>query len=46
MPDKREECGCHKGCTTLPHSCERPCRWPGCLNDEETRQLMEETGDA
>lgn len=42
MPDKCDECGCHKGCTVLPHECEKPCRWPNCLTEEEQRQLADE----
>jgi hypothetical protein len=39
MPDKREECGCHKGCHTDPHDCAVPCRWPSCLTEAEAEQL-------
>lgn len=39
MNDKRLECGCHVGCTMLPHECERPCRWPECLTDAEHAEL-------
>lgn len=42
MRDKRDECGCHRGCTTDPHDCERPCRWPDCLTDAEHTALVEE----
>ena len=35
MKDKRDECGCHRGCITLPHECEHPCVWPECLTEEE-----------
>jgi hypothetical protein len=42
MEDKRDECGCHKGCTVLPHECEVPCRWPDCLTPQEQEQLAEE----
>lgn len=42
MPDKRDECGCHRGCTTDPHECERPCQWPGCLTEAEHAQLAAE----
>lgn len=42
MQDKRDECGCHRGCTTLPHQCTDPCRWPDCLTDEESQQLADE----
>lgn len=42
MPDKRDECGCHKGCTMLPHDCHKPCRWPECLTEAEQRQLAED----
>lgn len=41
MTDKRDECGCHKGCTTLPHECEKPCEWPSCLTPEESAELVE-----
>lgn len=37
--DKRGECGCHRGCTVLPHDCDEPCRWPGCLTPEEAGEL-------
>lgn len=33
--DKRDECGCHRTCTVLPHECAVPCVWPSCLTDEE-----------
>lgn len=39
MPDKRDECGCHRECVTLPHDCAKPCRWPDCLTDEERDEL-------
>lgn len=42
MPDKRIECGCHRGCTMLPHECEKPCVWPSCLSEEEEQQLLKE----
>ena len=45
--DKRDECGCHKGCTTLMHAGEVPCVWPSCLTEQEHAELMqdlEETG--
>ena len=42
MKDKRDECGCHRGCTTLPHDCAHPCRWPACLTPEETAELLED----
>jgi hypothetical protein len=42
MPDKRDECGCHRECTTLPHHCERPCVWPSCLTEAEHLQLAAE----
>lgn len=40
--DKRDECGCHRECITLPHECETPCRWPGCLTPDEERALVAE----
>lgn len=40
--DKRVECGCHRGCTVLPHACPNPCRWPECLTPEEQDALAEE----
>jgi hypothetical protein len=42
MPDKRDECGCHRDCTMLPHECVRPCRWPDCLTDAEHEELAAE----
>jgi hypothetical protein len=42
MADKRDECGCHRTCITLPHECERPCVWPSCLTVEEAKQLADE----
>lgn len=42
MPDKRDECGCHRNCTTLPHECAKPCQWPNCLTDAESQQLADE----
>jgi len=42
VPDKRDECGCHRGCTWTPHECARPCRWPDCLTDEEAAELERE----
>lgn len=42
VPDKREVCGCHIGCHTDPHECDRPCRWPACLTQEEADQLAGE----
>jgi hypothetical protein len=46
MQDKRDECGCHKGCTMLPHVCEVPCEWPSCLTDKEHEQLIRELKEA
>jgi len=40
--DKRDQCKCHHGCTTLPHVCEKPCVWPSCLTDEESDELDRE----
>lgn len=40
--DKRDVCGCHKGCTVLPHVCEVPCVWPNCLTDAEHAELADE----
>lgn len=42
MPDKRDECGCHPGCTMLPHTCDKPCEWPSCLTETEQQQLAGE----
>lgn len=43
MSDKRDECGCHRDCTVEmfgpQHECEKPCRWPGCLTEEEHAEL-------
>lgn len=39
MPDKRDECGCHKRCIVLPHDCEKKCVWPNCLTEEEHAEL-------
>jgi hypothetical protein len=36
---KPDECGCHPGCTVLPHDCEKPCEWPSCLTPEEEAEL-------
>lgn len=41
-PDKRDECGCHKGCTMLPHDCEKPCTWPDCLTEAEQQKLADD----
>jgi hypothetical protein len=38
--DKRDQCGCHKKCTTLEHECEKPCEWPKCLTPEEHDELL------
>ncbi len=52
MPDKRDECGCHRECThppegddilgIPPHTCAVPCRWPACLTEAEQRALLAE----
>lgn len=42
VKDKRDECGCHKGCAYEPHTCEKPCVWPECLTPEESAELVEE----
>lgn len=42
MDDKRVECGCHWTCSVLPHDCDRPCRWPECLTEEEERDVLAE----
>lgn len=34
MKDKRDECGCHRECTTLDHPC-------GCLTPEEEAELID-----
>lgn len=53
MPDKRVECGCHKGCTSslhplipLDHICSNPCSWPDCLTDAEHQELGREIYEA
>lgn len=40
MVDKRDECGCHKGCITEPHECEVPCVWPECLTVAEHAEFV------
>jgi hypothetical protein len=40
--DKRDECGCHRGCVTTFHACTRPCRWPDCLTEAEHAELAAE----
>jgi hypothetical protein len=52
VKDKRDECGCHRDCTQsldlfvpLDHVCSNPCRWPGCLTEEEHQQLLESLKD-
>jgi hypothetical protein len=42
MPDKRDECGCHRDCGYEPHQCQRPCQWPACLTDAEHEALCAE----
>lgn len=42
MKDKRDECGCHRECTMLPHECTKPCEWPSCLTDTEQQQLCDD----
>lgn len=42
VTDKREECGCHRYCTTEPHWCWKPCEWPACLTEEEHAELLAE----
>lgn len=42
VKDKREECGCHRECSTQPHACAVPCRWPACLNAAETAELAQD----
>jgi hypothetical protein len=44
--DKRDECGCHRDCTTEPHECEKPCRWPDCLTEAEHAELVQGIQDA
>jgi hypothetical protein len=41
MKDKRDECGCHRDCTTLEHECDVPCQWPACLNEQEKKELAD-----
>jgi hypothetical protein len=41
MKDKRNECGCHRGCIVLEHYCRHPCEWPGCLTPDELQELLE-----
>jgi hypothetical protein len=43
--DQIDRCGCHRGCTTLPHDCDVPCRWPACLDDDEQDRLAREVLD-
>jgi hypothetical protein len=40
--DRRDACGCHRGCTTLPHDCPAKCRWPSCLTEAEEHRLCDE----
>lgn len=45
VPDKRDECKCHRECTVLTHCCPAgtvPCTWPACLTEAETRELVDE----
>lgn len=43
MPDKRDECGCHRNCITLPHECtDKPCTWPACLTPQEEQLLIDD----
>lgn len=42
MIDPRDKCGCHRECTTEPHSCSKPCKWPECLTKEEHQELAKE----
>lgn len=42
MKDKRDECGCHRGCNLTPHYCDIPCRWPSCLTPAEVTELLAE----
>lgn len=42
MADKRDQCGCHRECTMLPHPCVKPCVWPNCLTNEEHADLAVE----
>ncbi len=46
MPDKCDECGCHRDCTQslglfipLDHICSSPCSWPDCLTENEHVEL-------
>lgn len=45
MKDKTKECGCHEGCETTPHYCEKACEWPACLTPDETQELLKEIND-
>jgi hypothetical protein len=40
VKDKRDECGCHKGCTMLAHECNKKCVWPDCLTEREHQELL------
>lgn len=42
MKDKRDECGCHRECVVYSHVCDKPCIWPGCLNLEEEKEVLED----
>lgn len=43
--DKQAECGCHRACTTIPHPCTAPCKWPLCLTEDEAAELLRELED-
>lgn len=46
--DKRDECGCHRGCTVEmfgpQHPCDNRCAWPACLTTDENAELLAELG--
>lgn len=39
--DKRQVCGCHAGCSTIEHTCDKPCVWPLCLTEAEHHALVD-----
>jgi len=45
VKDKRDECGCHKGCIVLDHVCPegtKRCEWPACLTEAEHADLVDD----